>query len=100
MSYNSSDEKQVKEAKSKAEINEALKLDVIRRIMKTAPGRSWIYGFLESCHIYGTPFIPGQSDCTFFNLGEANVGRRLLADVQNAAPEQYLQMIREAKSVG
>ncbi len=98
MAYNADDEKQVKTAQKKAKLNEAIKLDVIRGVMNTASGRQWIYGFLESCHIYGNAFCPGQSDVTAFNLGEENVGKRLLADVQNSAPDLYLQMINEAKS--
>lgn len=98
MAYDANDEKQVKKAKKKAEFDEALKLDVIRQVMGSAPGRTWIYGMLEECHIYGNPFIPGQPDVTAFNLGEANRGKRLLADVQAASPELYLTMLQEAKS--
>lgn len=98
MAYNSSDEKQVKKARKKAEFDDALRLDVIRSVMQTAPGRLWIYGMLEECHIYGNPFVPGQPDVTAFNLGEANRGKRLLADVQNACPDLYLTMIQEAKN--
>lgn len=98
MGYDANDEKQVKAAKEKAKLNEALRLDVIRNVMQSAAGRSWIYSILEMCHIYGNPFIPGQQDVTAFNLGQANIGKILLVDVQVATPDLYLTMIQEAKS--
>lgn len=97
MPYNADDANQVKEAKKQAEFDYALKLDVVRNIMKKPAGRRWVYSILERCHIYGNPFVPGQADSTAFNLGEANIGRALLADVQEAASELYLTMLKEAK---
>lgn len=99
MGYNSDDPKQVKKAKDKAELAHAMKIDIVKGVMSTPPGRKWIYGILERCHIYGNPFVPGQSDVTAFNLGEANIGRSFLADVQEAASEDYLVMLREAKEL-
>lgn len=98
MVYDANDEQQVKRARRKADLDQALKLDVIRSVMQNAAGRAWIYGFLDMCHIYGNPFIPGQTDVTSFNLGQANIGKILLSDVQNACPDLYLTMINEAKS--
>jgi hypothetical protein len=99
MGYDANDPKQIAKAKKQAEFNDALKLDVIRGIMASPAGRQWIYGILERCHIYGNPFTPGQSDSTAFNLGEANIGRIFLSDVQSAAPDLYLTMIQEAKNI-
>lgn len=98
MSYNADDPKQVKKAKDRAELDEAMKLDVLKNIMGIPAGRKWIYSILERCHIYGNPFVPGQADSTAFNLGESNIGRIFLADVQAAASEDYLVMLREAKA--
>ncbi len=98
MAYNADDKEQVAEARKQAEFDGALKLDVVRGIMQTPAGRKWIYSILERCHIYGNPFVPGASDSTAFNLGEANIGRIFLADVQEAASELYLTMLKEAKS--
>lgn len=98
MVYNADDKEQVGQARKQAEFDNALKLDVIRGIMQTPAGRKWIYSILERCHIYGNPFVPGQSDSTAFNMGEANIGRLFLADVQEAASELYLTMLTEAKA--
>lgn len=98
MGYDANDEKQVKKARKQADFNKALELDVIRGIMKSPAGRKWVYGKLERCHIYGNPFVEGQPDTTAFKLGESNIGRMFLADVQEADAEAYLVMIREAKN--
>ena len=97
MPYNADDPKQVKKAQKQAELDEALKLDVIKAVMGTIPGRKWIYELLDRCHLYHTPFLLGQPDGTAFNLGEHNIGLKLLADVQSAAPDLYMQMVQEAK---
>lgn len=99
MAYNADDPKQVKTARKRVEQEEALKHDVIRNIMITPHGRKWIYGWLDQCFIYGNPFVPGQPDASAFNMGMANIGKVLLADVQVAAPDLYMQMIREAKGL-
>lgn len=98
MAYNADDEKQVKKAKKKAEIESAIKLDVIRNVMNTAPGRAWIYDQLAFAHIFSTTFIQGSPDASAFSEGERNGGLRLLADVQAASPDLYIQMIKEAKA--
>jgi len=98
MGYDANDEKQVKKARKQAEFDKALELDVIRGIMKTPAGRKWIYGKLERCHIYGNCFVAGESDSTAFRLGESNIGRMFLADVQEACPSEYLTMLQEAKN--
>lgn len=79
--------------------------DVIRNLMRTREGRSWMFRFLTACHIY--------EDCvgfdrearidvqaTFFNLGMRNVGNMVLAKVQRAAPQKYVEMLTEGNSRG
>lgn len=96
--YDASDPKSVNTARRKAGRRKASELEVVRTIMSTVQGRAWMYAILESCMIYGNPFVPGQPDATGFNLGQANVGKRLLGDIMNSAPENYLKMCNEAKS--
>ena len=98
MAYNADDPKQVKKARAKAELNDALTSSVIKEIMSTAAGRRWIYDWLDRCHIFGTTFIAGSPDSSAFAEGERNVGLQLLADVQKSASEFYMLMIKEAKS--
>ncbi len=98
MAYNADDPKQVRAAKKKAEQSESLKFEVIKNVMGTPAGRAWIYEQLAAAHIFSTTFIQGSPDGSAFAEGERNCGLRLLADVQVAASEFYLQMITEAKA--
>lgn len=93
--YDASDPKQVNKARQKAGRRKATELDVVRTVMGTTQGRSWMYSVLEMCMIYGNPFVPGQPDSTAFNLGMANVGKKLMQDIMSAAPEEYLKMCNE-----
>jgi hypothetical protein len=98
MGYDANDEKQVKKARKQAEFDHALKLDVIRSVMGSAPGRIWAYSILERCHCFSTSFIAGAPDASAFREGERNIGLQFLADIQEATPDLYLTMIQEAKS--
>lgn len=95
--YNSSDPAHIAKAEKKSVKKKANRLRVISAIMEHADGRKWMYGLLERCHIFGNPFCPGQSDSTAFNLGEANIGRLIMADVLAACPESYTLMCVEGK---
>lgn len=72
--------------------------DVLRTIMHSKTGRAWLYRYLESCHIYGTTFAPGQSDVTFFALGEENAGKRLMSASIEASPDLYITMVKEQRA--
>lgn len=98
MGYDANDEKQVSKARKQAAFDDALRLDVIKNVMNSIPGRSWVYGLLDRCHCFSTSFIAGAPDASAFREGERNIGLQLLIDVQNAAPDLYLTMIQEAKS--
>ena len=69
--------------------------DVLRKLMHDAPGRAWLYRKLESCHIYSSTFSPGQPDITAFQLGEENVGKKLMLEAQLASVDLYMKMIKE-----
>jgi hypothetical protein len=71
--------------------------DVWRRILHSKQGRAWLYRRLERCHIYASTFVPGQSDVTAFQLGEENIGKRLMLEAQDASPDLYVQMLKEQR---
>jgi hypothetical protein len=69
--------------------------DVLRKLMRDPKGRDWLYRFLEVCHIYDNPAVFGDTNTTFFRLGEQNVGKRLLIEVEGASLDLYMTMKRE-----
>lgn len=93
--YDASDPKRVNDTRKKASRLRQKRLDFVRQMMDSQEGRLWCYGLLESCVIFGNPLQPGQSDVTFFNIGQQNVGKRILVDITEAAPEMYMKMMAE-----
>lgn len=91
--YNAADEAQVKERKSKAKFKRSEELRDVREVLQTPCGRRFIWRYLVDCGVFRTSFT-GNSH-TYFNEGMRNVGLKLLADINEAAPEAYLQMIKE-----
>lgn len=96
--YDSSDPVQVNKQRRKAGRKRVERLEFVKAMMAVREGRAWMYGHLEACHVFHTSFVAGDPHATSFRCGEHNVGLRLLADVMAAAPEQYVEMIKEAKN--
>lgn len=96
--FDTADPEQVNAARKKSARLRREGLEFVKALMDTPQGRYWMYGILDFCHMYQTPFTPGDQHTTSFKLGEQNVGTRLLADVMAAAPDQYVVMVREGKA--
>ena len=65
--------------------------------MSTEDGRAWMFEVLGTdCHIFAdNPMRETQERNGRFE-GERGVGLRLLAQIMDAAPEQFWQMRKEA----
>jgi hypothetical protein len=96
--YDANDPEQVNKARQRSGRKRKDRLRFVQAAMEHAEGRAWFYDLLTACHIYHTAFLPGQPDATAFRLGEQNIGNRILADIQACAGENYLVMLKEAKS--
>lgn len=94
-SYDTSDKEAVNKAKKKAGRTKADRLKFITAAMQHPEGRAWFYDLLVFTHVVSTPYMSGDSHATAFRCGEQNIGLRILGDIQEAAPEQYLLMIQE-----
>ena len=90
-----SDEEQVNQRKRDVGRRQRAHRGVLRQIMATPLGREWLWHFLSDCHVFGNPFTPGAPDVTNFNLGEQNVGKRLMDQALRADPQAYVQMQTE-----
>jgi len=92
---NAADPEQVEKAKEKVETRDEQKINDIREVLGTRRGRRYFWGLLEWCGIFKTS--NSDEHQIFFNEGMRNVGLKLLADVNEAAPEVYNLMLRESK---
>lgn len=69
----------------------------LRNLLRTTPGRRWMWQLLASCHVFASTFR-ADPYTTAFGEGERSVGLRLLADVMRVAPEEYPTMAEENKA--
>jgi hypothetical protein len=92
---NAADRKAIRAKEKQAAITEASRQSVLHTVMSTVEGRTFIWDFLGSCHVFSTTFT-GDALTSAFAEGERNVGQRLLSDIMAVCPDQYIQAMREA----
>lgn len=95
---NAADREQVKNAERKARWSREDEVADVKALLKLPEGRRFFWRYLSECSVFKTSFT-GNSQ-TFFNEGERNVGLKLMADINEADPEAYIVMLREAKLKG
>lgn len=95
--YDTSDPKAVNTIRKKAARTRADRLKFVEAAMSHEQGRAWFYDILLYCHIFRNSFEDDPYR-TAFKCGENNIGLRILDDVQTAAPDNYLLMVKENKS--
>ena len=86
-------EKRVDEAR--AERNK--ELDDIREVVKTPAGRRFYARCLDRCKPFAESYVVGMPDCTANNEGRRMVGNWLWAELLDADPEKWFQILRERK---
>lgn len=92
---NAADKTQVESAKFKEKRTRETELNDIRFVLSERSGRRFVWRYLEEAGIFRTSFT-GNSE-TFFREGGRNLGLKLLADINEAQPDAYVQMVRESK---
>lgn len=97
--FDASDPKAVELQKIAAGRRKQLDQNVVKSLMNTVEGRSWVWRLLESCHIYHSSLDINNPQVTAFNEGERNVGLRVMAMVVGES-ELYMQMMKESKENG
>ena len=94
--YDTSDPKQVNKARKRDARKRADRLKFIEAAMSHEEGRAWFYDLLLFCKVISTPYKSDPYD-TAFACGMNNVGLRIMQDIQDAAPDRYLDMVKEAR---
>ena len=94
--YDAGDEESVSKARKKGGRNRRARLEFVEAVMQQPQGRKWFYELMEKCNMFGNPVVQGDEHMTYFRLGEQNIGKMILSDVQQF-PELYVKMIGEAK---
>jgi hypothetical protein len=71
--------------------------DVLRKVMLSPAGRSWLWRKLEACRAFTPSYIPGNTspqDALYYE-GQRKLGLDLLSEVMLASTDLYLTMVRE-----
>lgn len=95
--YDSSDPKAVKEAVKDAKSKDLVASEGLKTMMGHESGRAWLYKTLMLADPFRNPFTT-DAGRTAFNCGEINITMQLLAEMQEASLDLYLQMIKENRS--
>lgn len=93
--FDASDLQAVNDRKSKLGRQRAADLQVVKNLLATEAGRSWVWRFLEFCHVYSQSF-DGEALSTVFNEGQRSVGNRLLLEITKSDPDAYVAMMKES----
>lgn len=92
--FDTSDTEQVNKARKKEARKKADRLEFIAAAMQHEQGRAWFYDLIVFCKTYKAPFREDPYQTAFW-CGMQNVGLRITADLQEAAPKEYLTMVKE-----
>lgn len=95
--YDASDKKSVNNKRKKAAALERERLDFVAGIMSLPQGRKWMFGLMTDLNLFGNPIVPGDTYATYHNLGAQNFGKKLLQDINLAAPDDYVKMMKESR---
>jgi hypothetical protein len=94
---NAADEVQVASANEKVKSRRARDLNDLRQILNTVFGRRFIWSLMAQCGPTTLSFVPDNLYLTAFNEGQRNIGLRLFADINEAMPEAFSLMKKEAE---
>lgn len=93
--YSAANRKDIRAAEKAEKAREASRQSVLVGLMSTIEGRAYIYADLEFCHVFVDPFT-SDALAEAFQKGIRTVGLKLLADLMQYAPDQFILAMREA----
>jgi hypothetical protein len=94
--YVSPEEKQRAQALAASVKNDNEKAE-LRAILQGASGRAYLWKLMSWCGVFQSPFCGEAVHATHVSIGKQEVGRKILAEIMEAAPEKYMVMAQEAK---
>lgn len=101
------DEQQIGEAVDQAKLNEKRKKEAserqdeindLRALMKMPQFRRLAWRLMARCRTFGS--VMSGNSYTFYNSGMQDVGHFILAEIIEADPDAYLEMIKEQRNKG
>ena len=93
---NAADEQQVKEAGAKQRFTRETEINDLKAVMGTPAGRRIFWKILSHCGVYET-VMSSDSNLTSYNAGKQDVGHFVQAELNDACPDEYDLMFKEAR---
>ena len=94
MTDNTATRKDVRRKEKEARQAEKDRGTVIIQLLESKAGRNYAWEILAEAHVFATSYS-GDALAMAFAEGERNFGLRMLNDIMQWCPEQYIQMMRE-----
>jgi hypothetical protein len=91
---NAASRKEIRRKEKDARLAEKTRGGVTIDLMSTKNGRGYVWDQLAAAHVFSTSYSPDALQMAFAE-GERNSGLRLLNDIIEWCPEQFIQMMRE-----
>ncbi len=95
---NAADSKQVRNAGRKERDRRGQELSDLSAVLATPAGRRVLWRLLGECRVFETP-THTRGDMTHQNIGRGDVGRFLIAEINEASDDAWLTMQQEARAV-
>ena len=92
---NAAERQSVRRAEKAARIAELNNEATIRELASTIHGRQWLYEKLAEANVFSSIFNSDIAVMSFLE-GQRNAGLKLLGEIMEHVPEQFMQMMREA----
>lgn len=91
---NAADKQQVEDAAQAEKRGRMREVDDMRSVLSSSQGRRVLWRIMQQCGVNQT--VLGDTDArTNFNAGRQDVGHFVLAEIVEAAPARYLEMMME-----
>lgn len=92
---NAGDKGQVQKAAENEKAGRQRDLNDLLWVLSDRRGRRFIWRLLAKCGVFKSSFTGNST--TFFNEGQREIGLWATADIMEARPEAYVEMIQEEK---
>src|SRR5580765_3347308 len=91
--YNAANPSHIKGRKNQEKRELIKNEDAFRYVMGDVRGRNFVWHLLSSTGLYDDSFTGNSS--TFYNEGKRAIGLRLIADLENVCPQEFIAMWHE-----
>jgi hypothetical protein len=88
------DEQAQSERAKALELRAVKRTRMLRELMADPVSRAYFFDLLAACHLLGAPPSLDTGSMAFW-LGEHNIGKRIWVDLEKAAPDLMMQMLKE-----